>query len=150
MLGRKKGQAQSGYSLIELLVVIVIVAILAALAVAVYADYTLRARVSGGILLAAPVKLAVAEYYSSQQIFPASNSIAGVAAPEEISDRDVRSVTIDTTPTTGTVVIAFNARGSVAEGDTVMLVPLKYYHTVLWQCTSKTLVKKLLPAACRE
>ncbi|UCC57512.1 MAG: pilin, partial [Gammaproteobacteria bacterium] len=47
------------------------------------------------------------------------------------------------------IVIVFNARGSVAAGDSVLLVPLKYHNTVLWQCTSKTLMKKLLPSACR-
>lgn len=145
-----KGQIQSGFSLVELLVVLVIVAILVTIALTSYAEYTLRARVSGGIRLSAPIKLAVSEYYSSHNEFPASNSIAGVAAPEDISDRDVHSITIDTAPRTGTISIAFNGRGSIAAGDTVLLVPLKYHHTVLWQCTSNTLIKNLLPAACRE
>jgi hypothetical protein len=100
--------------------------------------------------LAAPVKLAVSEYYSNHSEFPDSNSVAGIAAPEEIIDKDVQSVTITVAPTTGTVAIAFNARGSVAAGDMVLLVPLKYHNTVLWQCTSNTLIEKLLPAACRE
>jgi len=144
------GQTQSGYGVIDLLFVLVLIVILAGFAAAGYAEYTLRARVSGGIILAAPVKLAVAEYYSTRNTFPVSNSMAGIAAPEDISDRDVYSVTITTVPVTGTIVVAFKARGSVAQGDSVLLIPLKYYKSVLWRCTSNTLIQQLLPAACRE
>lgn len=145
----QKRQIQYGFSLVELLVALAIIAILVTIAVTTYAEYSLRARVSGGIRLASPAKLAVAEYYSNHNEFPDSNTAAGIALPEEIADRDVQSVSIGPVPTTGTIVIVFNARGSVAAGDSVLLVPLKYHNTVLWQCTSKTLMKKLLPSACR-
>jgi len=141
---------QAGYSLIELMVVLTIVATLAAIAATIYAEYTLRAHVSGGIRLAAPVKFAVAEYFSRHHEFPDSNVTADIAEPGAYSDRDVKSITIDTVPATGTIVIAFNARGVVAEGDSVLLVPLRYHRTVLWQCTSKTLIRELLPSACRD
>jgi len=145
-----KTQAQSGFTTVEILITAAIISIFAMLAVTTYADYSQRTRVSGGVRLAAPVKLAVYEYFSSHGEFPDSNTAAGIAAPEEISDRDIRSVTVGPMPTTGTIIVAFKARGSIADGDSVLLVPLKYHNTVLWQCTSRTLMKKLLPAACRE
>jgi len=145
-----KTQAQSGFTTVEILITAAIISIFAMLAVTTYADYSQRTRISGGVRLAAPVKLAVYEYFSSHGEFPDSNAAAGIAAPEEISDRDIRSVTVGPMPTTGTIIVAFKARGSLADGDSVLLVPLKYHDTVLWQCTSKTLIKKLLPAACRE
>lgn len=145
-----KTQAQSGFTTVEILITVAIISIFAMLAVTTYADYSQRTRISGGVRLAAPVKLAVYEYFSSHGEFPDSNTAAGIAAPEEISDRDIRSVTVGPMPTTGTIIVAFKARGSIADGDSVLLVPLKYHNTVLWQCTSRTLMKKLLPAACRE
>ena len=145
-----KTQAQSGFTTVEILITVAIISIFATLAVTTYADYSQRARVSGGVRLAAPVKLAVSEYFSSHGELPDSNAAAGVAAPEEISDRDIRSVTIGLMPTTGTIIVAYKARGSIADGDSVLLVPLKYHDTVLWQCTSKTLMNKLLPAACSK
>lgn len=145
-----KTQIQSGFTTVEILITVAIISIFAMLAVTTYADYSQRTRISGGVRLAAPVKLAVYEYFSSHGEFPDSNTAAGIAAPEEISDRDIRSVTVGPMPTTGTIIVAFKARGSIADGDSVLLVPLKYHNTVLWQCTSRTLMKKLLPAACRE
>jgi type IV pilus assembly protein PilA len=145
-----KTQAQSGFTTVEILITVAIISIFATLAVTTYADYSQRARVSGGVRLVAPVKLAVSEYFSSHGKLPDSNAAAGVAAPEEISDRDIRSVTIGLMPTTGTIIVAYKARGSIADGDSVLLVPLKYHDTVLWQCTSKTLMNKLLPAACSK
>jgi type IV pilus assembly protein PilA len=149
MFDMQKRQSQYGFGFIELLVSLAIISILITIAVTTYAEYSLRARVSGSIRLVSPAKLAVAEYYSSHNEFPASNAAAGIAPPEDISDEAVQSVSIGTVPTTGTIVVVFNSRGSVAAGDSVLLIPLKYHNTVLWQCTSKTLLKKLLPAACR-
>jgi len=50
-----------GFTLIELMIVIAIIGILAALALPAYQDYTIRARVTEGLALAAETKVAVAD-----------------------------------------------------------------------------------------
>lgn len=50
---------QKGFTLIELMIVIAIIALLASLGLPMYQDYTVRAKVTEFILMAAPAKTAV-------------------------------------------------------------------------------------------
>ncbi len=56
---------QKGFTLIELMIVVAIIGILAAVALPAYQDYTIRARVTEGLSLAAAAKLAIAENAAS-------------------------------------------------------------------------------------
>ena len=52
---------QKGFTLIELMIVVAIIGILAAVALPAYQDYTIRAKVTEGLVFAAELKLAVAD-----------------------------------------------------------------------------------------
>ena len=56
---------QQGFTLIELMIVVAIIGILAAVALPAYQDYTIRARVSEGILATSQCRTAIAEIYQS-------------------------------------------------------------------------------------
>ena len=66
-------KVQDGFTLIELMIVVAIIGVLAAIAIPAYQDYTVRAKVSEGLVMASSAKTTVAEGYQS-------NGIKGVTA----------------------------------------------------------------------
>ena len=52
---------QKGFTLIELMIVVAIIGILAAVALPAYQDYTIRAKVTEGIVLGSSMKIVVAD-----------------------------------------------------------------------------------------
>lgn len=69
---------QQGFTLIELMIVIAIVGILAAVALPAYQDYTVRAKMSEALAIAAEAKTSISEYYISTGNLPANASQAGI------------------------------------------------------------------------
>lgn len=133
---------QKGFTLIELMIVVAIIGILAAVALPAYQDYTRRARVTEGLSLASGAKTAVAEYYSSQNVWPSVNASAGLAAT--ISGDSVTSVAV----VNNVITITYNTKVSTA-ATTMTLTATSAAGGLTWSCTGGTLALALRPANCR-
>lgn len=168
---------QQGFTLIELMIVVAIIGILAAVALPAYQDYTVRARVSEGLVLAASAKLAVSENAASGQAFAAGWTPA-------LATSNVSSIAID--PDTGTITVQYTA---AAGNGTITLVPTAEnpgspaipavvdadgnevapavdavppstgeplvagavpVGAIRWDCTGGTLLAKYRPASCKS
>ncbi|ENU17789.1 pilin [Acinetobacter lwoffii] len=77
---------QKGFTLIELMIVVAIIGILAAVALPAYQDYTVRAKVSEGILAASSCRSAVTEAVDSGTI-PATGQKWGCEQGEAGTDK---------------------------------------------------------------
>lgn len=111
----------NGFTLIELMIVVAIIGILAAVAIPAYQDYTVRAKVSEGLVIASSAKMTVADSFASDNMTGVAGASAGWAAGW-VATKYVADVSI--TPGDGSVVITFDAVTlPQSGGGTLVLTP---------------------------
>ena len=146
---------QKGFTLIELMIVVAIIGILAAIAIPAYQNYTKRAHVSEGLSLAGGAKAAVAEFYSSNNRLPKSNTSVGLAANDQIKGNAVDKVFVGSADTSGAndgqILIVYNSKID-ATNNKLLLSPITSVGGVKWTCKpagTNPIDTKFVPTNCR-
>lgn len=160
---------QKGFTLIELMIVVAIIGILAAIALPAYQDYTIRAKVTEGLSLAASARTAVSENAANGAPFAsgwtapgATDSVASVGID---AGTGRITITYDTSIQNGATLILTPVDGSTAAGTalegTADGSTIPSAGSITWICASKdsttaneaagkgTIENKYVPASCR-
>ncbi len=146
-----------GFTLIELMIVIAILGLLMAIAIPAHQDYTVRAKVTEGMNLAAPVKVGVVEHFHATGVhLPTSNADAGVPPMATYSTDFVDTIEVGT-PANGDITITYDNSASgileLGSNNILSLTPVTSEGLVDWRCGvgygSTNIEPKYLPASCR-
>ncbi len=136
-----RNSLQAGFTLIELMVVIAIVGILGAVALPAYQNYTIRAKVSEGLLAASACKVSVTEAVQSGATSVPNSLCSG-------STQYVESVTSGGNASSATVTVALKGIDKNVDGKTIVYTGTVANATITgWTCTT-ALEQKYVPSGC--
>lgn len=150
-------RVQHGFTLIEVLIVVVVIAVLAAIALSSVQDYTIRTKLSEGILAMSACRTSISEVYQTGGAPPAAN---GWGCEAGVKSKYVSKLETDTN---GAITVFVTGVGASVDGSVVTMIPLNSAGTPAtvpadmgsavrsWICggTGTTANPKYLPGTCR-
>ena len=151
---------QAGFTLIELMIVVAIIGILAAVALPAYQDYTVRAKVSEGMVAGSGLKTGVLDAFTSDGIDGVKAYKAVIAADQKNLKTDY--ITAIGVSDAGVITVTLGGIGQLAAKNKLIFNPTiggaaladtNTSGTVKWACdkagSGTDIEVKYLPNSCK-
>jgi type IV pilus assembly protein PilA len=152
---------QKGFTLIELMIVVAIIGILAAVALPAYQDYTVRAKVSEGMIAASSLKIGVTDVFAdtgTDGIDAYADTIDAAVTAGEITTKLITDVNIGAA---GQIEIVLGGIPQLGSDNVIAFIPeinsaaisnTNATGSITWNCqtATTTISNNFLPANCRK
>ncbi|WP_444884066.1 pilin [Microbulbifer sp. PSTR4-B] len=160
---KKQMKKQKGFTLIELMIVVAIIGILAAVALPAYQDYTVRAKVSEGMIMASALKVGVTDMFADGGVDGIKAYAAEIKA--DLANLKTEKVTgVEINATTGEIKLTFGGIPQLTGNNVIAYKPTiggkdlandNSTGTIIWSCSkgdgaATTVPTEFLPANCRK
>ena len=143
-----KRSMQKGFTLIELMIVVAIIGILAAVALPAYQDYTIRAKVTEGLVLGSALKVTVADNAANAVADASGGLFAGSATGTQAAPAlcAAAGTCVLTSPTKNIATITgTTTNGMIAVNYSAAIAPAASNLLQLWPASNGALLAVAVP-----
>jgi prepilin-type N-terminal cleavage/methylation domain-containing protein len=145
----RQARAQTGYTIVELMIVVAVISVLMVISIPIYQSYTARSQFSEGLNLAAGLKQRIAEVMTFQGTVPGPdptvNEAMGLAPPGSISGLYVSAIEIlngppidiskpDAVFENGTILIEYKNASAFSGNKFHAIQPFFLTGSIKWDC----------------